>query len=187
LASRIAGEFEVVFLCTGNRFRSPMAAAFFARATDGLPVRVRSLGTLDVGPIPVLPEALEESASLGLDLSSHRACRLAGEDLSETDLVVGFERAHVAQAVVEARARRERTFTLPELVGLLAAIAPSPDLDPVERARVALQAAHEARPASQAFAPEVADPLGRPRSAQRETATRVQELVTQLAIGLFGR
>jgi protein-tyrosine phosphatase len=187
LASRTVAEFDVVFLCTGNRFRSPLAAALFARATEGLPVRVRSLGTLDVGPVSVLPEALEEAASLGLDLSAHRACKLTGEDLSDADLVVGFERMHVASAVVEAGARRERTFTLPELVGLLDAIGPLSGRDPVERARSALQAAHESRPASHALVPQVADPLGRPRRAQTKTAKQLEELVSRLAAELFGR
>jgi hypothetical protein len=40
-------SFEVVFVCTGNRFRSPLAAALFGRATAGLPVSVSSRGTLD--------------------------------------------------------------------------------------------------------------------------------------------
>jgi protein-tyrosine-phosphatase len=179
--------FGVVFLCTGNRFRSPMAAALLSRATEGLPVHVRSRGTLDVETMPALPEAVQEAASLGLDLSSHRARRLAGEDLSEADLVLGFERTHVAVAVIEAGARRERTFTLPELVGLLAAIDLPPDLEPIERARAALRAAHEARGAGHALLPEIADPIGRPRSAQRETATRLQVLVSQIAADLFGR
>lgn len=180
-------ELDVVFLCTGNRFRSPMAAALFARATEGLPVQVRSRGTLDIESMPAFPEALEEAAQLGFDLSSHRTCRLAGEDLSQTDLVLGFERIHVAAAVIEAGADRKRTFTLPELVELLATIAPPPSLDPIERARAALQAAHDARPPAHEVMPELADPIGRPRRVQRETARRVRDLVDELSSGLFGR
>ena len=52
-------DLDVVFLCTGNRFRSPLAAALFAEATAGLPVHVRSAGTLNVGSPPVFPETLE--------------------------------------------------------------------------------------------------------------------------------
>jgi protein-tyrosine phosphatase len=182
-----ATTFDVVFLCTGNRFRSPMAAALLANATEGLPVRVRSRGTLDVGTVPAFPEALEEAALLGLDLSSHRACKLAGEDLSQVDLVLGFERIHVATAVIEAGAARERTFTLPELAELLTAVGPLPELDPLERARVALRAAHEARGAGQALLPELADPVAQTRREQRETAGRLRELVAQVVSGLFGR
>jgi len=164
-----------------------MAAALFARATEGLPVQVRSRGTLDLAATPALPEALEEAALLGLDLSSHRSCRLTGEDLSQADLVLGFERIHVAAAVVEAHAGRDRTFTLPELVELLAAIEPPPDLDPVERARAAVQAAHEARRATHGALPELVDPIGRPRGVQRDVANRVQALVAELVSRLFGR
>ena len=164
-----------------------MAAALFARATEGLPVQVRSRGTLDIGSMPAFPEAVEEAARLGFDLSSHRTRTLAGEDLSQTDLVLGFERIHVAAAVIEAGADRKRTFTLPELVGLLATIAPPPRLDPIERARAALQAAHDARPPAHEVMPELADPIGRPRREQRETARRVRDLVDELSSGLFGR
>jgi low molecular weight protein-tyrosine phosphatase len=181
-----SAEFQVAFLCSGNRFRSPLAAALLTEATAGLPVRVTSLGTLDIGPMSVLPEALEEAAKLGIDLSAHRAVRLLGEDLSALDLVLGFERLHVATAVVEAHARRERTFTLPELVGLLADVPTPPNDEPVERACLAVAAAHEARPPSHVLPPELADPLGRPRRVQRETAVRLHELVGRLASGLFG-
>jgi protein-tyrosine-phosphatase len=164
-----------------------MAAAFFAKATFGLPVQVRSRGTLDVGSLPVFPEALEEAAQLGIDLSSHRARNLGGEDLSQADLVLGFERIHVAAAVIEAGADRKRTFTLPELVELLATVATPSGLDPIERARAALQAAHDAlRPAHEVML-EVGDPIGRPRRVQRETARHVRDLVNELLGGLFGR
>jgi protein-tyrosine-phosphatase len=180
-------SFEVAFLCTGNRSRSPIAAALFARATAGLPVRVSSLGLLELGPVPALPEALDEAARLGLELSSHRARTLAGESLERADLVLGFEFRHVAAAVVEGQARRERAFTLPELVDLLADIDPPTERGPLERARAAVQAAHEARPVNSAVVPEVADPLGRPRRIHRETAERLEGLVLQLAEALFGR
>ena len=110
--------FEVVFVCSGNRFRSPLAEASLSQLTRGIPVRVTSVGTLDLGPKPVLSEALTLGRSLGLDLSEHRARALSGGSLEEADLVIGFERAHVSMAVVEAGARPERTFTMPELVEL---------------------------------------------------------------------
>jgi protein-tyrosine phosphatase len=181
--------FEIVLICTGNRFRSPMAEALLARAAEGLPVRVRSVGTLDLGPVPVLAEAAVEASRFGIDLSAHRARTLIGESLADADLVLGFERLHVAKAVVEAGARPERTFTVPELVERLAEVDLPAGGRPVERARAAVALAHEARPpgGGSAVFPELADPLGQTPEVQRQTAERLQELVSELATGLFGK
>jgi protein-tyrosine phosphatase len=181
--------FRVAFVCTGNRFRSPLADALFRRATAGLPVETHSFGTLELGRVPPLPEALEEGARLGLDLVAHGARSLALADLSAEDLVVGFERMHLVTTVVEAGARRDHTFTLPELVGLLENDEEPGDGDPIARARRVVARAHEARPVDDPalFAvPELADPLGQGPAFFRETADRLDALVTRLARGLFG-
>src|SRR5712691_7105026 len=115
----MSDRFSLLFLCAGNRFRSPLAAAFLRRLTIGLPVTVASAGMLEVGGAPALPEALSLGAWGGVDLSGHRARRLAAQHLQGVDLVLGFEQIHVRQAVIDAGADRTRAFTLGELVGLL--------------------------------------------------------------------
>jgi protein-tyrosine phosphatase len=184
--ARSQEKFELVLLCTGNRARSPIAEGFLRDLLADLPVRVRSLGTLELGAAPALPEAIEAAAVLGLDISEHRARALAGEDLSGADLVVGFEQRHVAAAVVDGRARRDRVFSLPELVELLEESAPHRFGNPVERARQAIAGAHARRSGHSAARAELADPLGQDRSFYRTTVERVLELSTRLAVGLFG-
>jgi protein-tyrosine phosphatase len=181
------GAFELVLICTGNRVRSPIAEAFLGHLLADLPVELRSLGTLQLGEAPPLPEALEAAAVLGFDISGHRARAIHGQDLSGADLVIGFEQRHVAAAVVEGGALRERTFLLTELVELLPDSRMEPFGDPVERARQAVAEAHARRAESGATtAAELADPLGQDRSFYRTTVERVRNLSTRLAIGLFG-
>lgn len=180
------GPLTVAFICTGNRFRSPIAELLFRRAAGDVPVRTISRGTLELAPLPALIEAMEEGGNLGLDLSKHRSRGLAGEDLSGSDLVIGFERMHVVAAVVEANAPRDRTFTLPEIVELLEETAPGKSDDPLERARQAIGAAAAKRGETYA-PPELGDPLGRSRRVFRETAAALDDLVARLAGGLFGR
>jgi len=182
-----ADRFRIVVVCTGNRFRSPLAEHILRRETVGLPVSVRSVGVLDLGGIEALPEALEAAEELGLDLSAHRTCVLAPEPLEGADLVVGFERAHVARAVVAGGAPLERTFTLPELVGMLPPEAPAGEKDPVARARalVASVAVGRIDPRT-ASVPELADPLGHSPSFFRRTAEQVDELTRRLVTQLFG-
>ena len=58
-----ADELQVVFVCTGNRFRSPLAAALFREATSGLPVDVRSMGTSVTGSDLIQERSTKVAAS----------------------------------------------------------------------------------------------------------------------------
>jgi protein-tyrosine-phosphatase len=169
-------------VCTGNRFRSPLAAALLASEAEGPPVEVASLGTLDLGGEPALPEAVAIARELGLDLSGHRARAIRAGELRDLDLVVGFERKHVVASVVDGGAAIERAFTLPELVGLLDEVD-----DPASSARAGIAAAHARRPPGfrDRPLPEIRDPLGLSAVEQREIARELEALVEALAAVLF--
>jgi hypothetical protein len=94
---------------------------------------------------------------------------------------------HVAAAVVDGGAAAERTFTMPELVGLLREVEPQ-EQDPVSRAREAVSLAHRTRsgrPPQLLDANELGDPYGRSAKVYRETAERVEALTEELAARLF--
>lgn len=177
-------DFDVVVICSGNRFRSPLAEALLREKTEGLPVRVRSFGTLDLPSGHALSEALELAPGYGLNLTAHRSHPLAGADLSGADLVIGFEQAHVAMAVVGAKAPRERTFLITDLVAALDQTEPPDETDPVERARADVRQADGAR--STGRPEEVADPLGGPAAGYRKVADEVYRLTSRVAERLFG-
>jgi len=182
--------FRIAVICTGNRFRSPLAEYLLRRATAGLPVEVESYGLLDTGAAPILPELEEHAAAAALDLSLHRSRGLAGVSLAPVDLVIGFERRHVAHAVVHAGARLDRTFSLPELVGLLEeTAAPSGGDAPVGEASAAVARAAAARPVDPRRypIPEIADPLGKSPAVAARVADEVRALTERLATELFPR
>jgi len=179
--------FEFVLICTGNQFRSPLAEGLVRQLTQGLPVRLSSFGTLEVDGTPALEDAVELGREIGVDLGDHRSRKLSGADLTEADLVVGFERHHLALAVVEAGARRERTFSAPELAELLGRIEPPIGLEPGARAREAVARAHSARESKPArLLKELADPAGRGRNVAVETLRQVEQQAGRIAFGLFG-
>jgi protein-tyrosine phosphatase len=181
--------FRVVFVCTGNRFRSPLAAALLTRAAEGVPIEISSAGTLELGGARALPEAQDAAVRFGVDLTEHRSRSVTETPLDDADLVIGFERIHVATAVVDGGAPRDRTFTLPELAELLAGIEPSPSSTPVARARDAVRRAAAARPSDDPrllSIAELPDPLGRSDDEQREVANRLRELTLQVDRSLFG-
>ena len=137
--------FSIVFVCTGNRFRSPLAEAFVRRLTLGLPVTTESFGTLELEDAPALPEALEIGLQCGLDLSSHRTRHVGHASLDQVDLVLGFDETHVRRAVVDAKAPRRRAFTLRGIARVLPAAEVFPQEDVILRARQALDQLEEMR------------------------------------------
>jgi protein-tyrosine-phosphatase len=155
---------------------------------SGLPLELHSYGLYDLGPVGPLREALLAAERLKIDISGHRARPLRGEDLSGSDLVLGFERIHVATAVVDAHAPRDRSFTLPELVHLLGEVELPATADPLERAQLALRAAHEHRGGRlpEEVLLEVADPWSQPNTVYAETATKLARLCEDLVPALFG-
>lgn len=181
-----ADAFHVVFVCTGNRARSPLAEALFRERTIGLHADVASFGTLELGPAPALVTAIEAARSLGVDISRHRARSLSETDLSAADLVLGFEPAHVSAAVIEGRAPAERTFLLGEFVLLLD--GERREEDPYLRARATVVTAdsRRVRPRASRDAVVIEDPMGRSQKAMRRTAEDIEDLVNRVASGLFG-
>ena len=183
-----SNEFSVVLVCTGNRFRSPLAEQLLRAATTGIATtRISSVGTLDLPSGPALPEAIELGRELGVDLSRHRSRPLREERLQDADLVLGFERRHIARAVVDGGADRERVFTVGELAGLLRVVAPRSGGDPASSARAAIAEASSVRAQLRhPQAAELADPFGGGPADFRRAATEVQAAVDAIALRLFG-
>ena len=179
--------FRIAVICTGNRFRSPLACALLARHGAGVPVSVSSYGTLDLGSSAALPEAVEIAATFGVDLSAHTAEHLELGNLAEADLVLGFEKFHLASAVVDGGASRDAVFTLPELVRLLEHAEPPAPAEPVAhaRARVSAAGATRRRAGGLRRPPSIPDPLGESRAVQEEIAARISGLCARLAAQLF--
>ena len=82
---------DVLFLCTGNIFRSLTAEYALRREASG--IVVASAGTDDY-PHVVRPNVHEYLASKGLDVSAHRRRTLTREILSQCALVIAMSTDH---------------------------------------------------------------------------------------------
>jgi protein-tyrosine-phosphatase len=96
---------SVLFVCTANRFRSPLAAGIFARAVaeeetvrlcsweigSSSDWQIASAGVQAMAMQPVLPSVLDAAAPLGIDLSGHRSRNVEDLNLGDYDLIVVME------------------------------------------------------------------------------------------------
>lgn len=177
--------FKTLFICTGNRARSAIANAEFQRVARSLGGTSASAGTLELPAGPALPEAIEACVPLGLDLSLHMSTPLSKTPAGSFDLVIGFEAAHIAAAVIEGGVPIERTFLLNELHRLLLSAHSDSQFEGAERAHLMIQLANGLR-TNEDFRPEdeTPDPIGQPISTfevlAKDISTRVSELVRLL-------
>lgn len=179
--------FRVVFVCTGNRFRSVLAEATFRSVAVQLPVEVDSYGILDLGSSRPLPEATRAAEEYGLRISEHVARSLGTADLSGSSLVIGFEPQHVTAAIETAGAPADRAFLLPEIVDLLRQVGVDTRRNSIEHAVEIVTRAHELRLAERRWTGRsIHDPMGLSEEEQRRIGDSVHEQTSVLARELFG-
>lgn len=136
---------SVLFVCTGNQYRSPLAAAaFLQRAeSDDRPGAaawtVSSAGTWTASGLSPLPDALRVARNLGLDLADHTTCALEAGSLTASDLVLVMEQGHKESILSEFPSARGKVHLLSEAVDHAAYDIPDPAAPDVELAQVARQ------------------------------------------------
>jgi low molecular weight protein-tyrosine phosphatase len=169
---------SLAFVCTGNRARSSFAEGLIRRDWSDRVV-VASFGTRDVGPAPALPLALETAKAFGVDLSDHSATALSRGSLEAFDLVLGFERSHVAAAVVDGNADRAVTFLLRECADLLGTVRRARH-GPDDPRRLIAEADSLRVRSSPDPGAGIDDPLGKSADTFRATFDAIDSAVRQL-------
>ncbi|NLE83922.1 MAG: hypothetical protein GX603_05355 [Chloroflexi bacterium] len=112
---------RIVFLCTKNQFRSPLATAILKKelAARGIPGfwNVDSAGSWVQDLAPATPDALHEAAKRGLDLSSHTSKGIEAIHRDKIDLLLVMEQGQKESILLEFPYLRKKTFLLSELAG----------------------------------------------------------------------
>jgi len=124
----------LLFVCTANRFRSPIAEACFKteliERKHNRAWKVSSAGTWTQDGLPAMPDAIQNAEQLGLDIQSHRSRAITAEVLQGTDLILVMERGQKEALQSEFPHKKAIIFLLSEAAENLSYDLPDPVLDP---------------------------------------------------------
>lgn len=109
---------RILFICTANICRSPMAGGIFdALAEDmRLECRSESAGVAALVGEPAAPHAVRAVDEMGIDIRGHRARQVDEDMVRDADLVLAMTPTHRETLIRNFASFRERIHTLPEYV-----------------------------------------------------------------------
>ena len=151
---------RVLFVCSGNICRSPMAESYFVSrvARSGLShVLASSAGTLGLHGAPASAEAIEVARDAGADLRAHRSKALTASLVRASDWILAMAAEHVDEI--------RRRF-------------------PKHGAKVHLLRSFEAGPEPVEPAPDRDDPIGCPIDTYRECFEIIRPCIDHFLIHL---
>jgi len=110
----MGSSYEILFVCTGNTCRSPLAEAVARReiARLGAPCVVSSAGTGAPEGVPASALAVQVGREAGLDLGAHRARLLTRELVKRSELVLALGPEHASLARILAPEAASRVHVL---------------------------------------------------------------------------
>jgi protein-tyrosine phosphatase len=176
-----SAEFAVLFVCTGNICRSPVAEAIARRELarhPGAALRVSSAGSHALEGNPAASRMLVAASTRGADLQWHHARELTRRRVRAAGLILCMAEEHRPFVLAYDRAAARRTFVLAAFARAASQwewLAKSP----AELVDLAADQAGRTLPGD-----DIDDPLGHPQEAYAACAERLDALVTPVMTAL---
>jgi protein arginine phosphatase len=112
---------KVLFVCTGNTCRSPMAGAYFAhlcRKAERNDIVVLSAGTFAANGVPASENAVKVMDDYNIDLKKHRSTMLTGELVKDIDHIFTMTEGHLLQVTsIDAKLKANTKLLLDFSIG----------------------------------------------------------------------
>ena len=106
---------NILFVCTGNTCRSPMASVIAEKILTGHKITSAGVAAWIQGPASTF--ALEAVKELGLDLSGHLSQQLQSEYLDEFDIILTMTEVHRQMVCNMNEQVAHKTYTICQFVG----------------------------------------------------------------------
>ncbi|MDA8097692.1 MAG: low molecular weight protein arginine phosphatase [Desulforudis sp.] len=111
----------ILFVCTGNTCRSPMAAGLarhiLARSGDHR-TRVLSAGVCTLPGTAATDVAIESLAEQGIDISNHRSAMLTPDLIAQADLILAMTASHKREVLQAGPDIAHKVYTIGEYAGM---------------------------------------------------------------------
>jgi protein-tyrosine-phosphatase len=171
-------QFSVLFVCTANQCRSPMAEHLLrAQLTEaGLSWSVSSAGLQAGAGQGMHPFAARVLESRGIDPGGWSSRRLEPQAVAEADLILTATEVHRSAVARLSPGAMSRTFTLLHFAYLIRSSRAMATVPVTDLGSSLIGQASSARGSLQPLAPEsrdLADPMGRSFARFRKCATTI--------------
>jgi protein-tyrosine phosphatase len=156
---------KILFVCTGNTCRSPMAHGFLKNALESDTSLVKaymadSAGIYATEGDPASHPSIKALNNWGIDLSSHRARRISPNDIHSSDLILTMTSSHKDTLSALYPEASKKIFTLKEFAEGIQTAGPG--------------------------GPDIGDPYGMPEEIYLRCANDIKQAVEKLVSKLKG-
>ena len=106
---------KILFVCTGNICRSPMAEAYFkylCEKNKKNKIDVVSAGIFAENNLPASSEAIKTMSSYGIDISKHKSRQITKELVKSSDVLVVMTKSHKSAILSSFGVVSGKTFLL---------------------------------------------------------------------------
>ncbi|MFM7508117.1 MAG: hypothetical protein ACKO5A_01025 [Actinomycetota bacterium] len=177
----------LLFICTANQCRSPMAEALATSWVEqhSVTAGIASAGLLP-GDVAVHPGSVLALRRRGIDISAHRSRQLTPDLVNWANLVITMERTHLMSLAEFSPTVIDRAFPLRELDALATLIGPRRADETVLAWSTRASAARlPGAVLHYGTDDDVADPMGKGSRAFRRTAEELDVLINRVLGSVF--
>jgi protein-tyrosine phosphatase len=109
---------NVLYVCTGNVFRSPVAAEMTKQLLGDANVKVESAGMLEYKGAPLPKDVMELTKRHGINISAHQPKQVNAKLVEAADLILVFDKKQVGELTEKYPHARKKTYTIKNYAGI---------------------------------------------------------------------